>query len=276
MPRARRPSAAPTGPAAGAERVQKILARAGLASRREAEEWIRAGRVSINGETATLGSRAAGSDQLRLDGRLVHQAPTSRTATWLCHRSPGENLTPPRDAGEGSEAPVSTRDAVSERLSRRVGRRYISISPMPRIDGGLELLTSDGELAARLQRAVRTLPIEFSLRVRGELDPTQIEAVLEGHLDSGEQLHVQECEPTGGEGANRWYRIQTVGANGRELRSLVELQGATVSRMLRVGLGGLKLERTLARGQVRQLAADEIENLLKAEPSATGNSATDQ
>ncbi|HXS31089.1 MAG TPA: S4 domain-containing protein, partial [Steroidobacteraceae bacterium] len=63
--------------------MQKILARAGLASRREAEEWIRAGRISINGEVATLGSRAAGSDQLRLDGRLVHQAPTSRTATWL-------------------------------------------------------------------------------------------------------------------------------------------------------------------------------------------------
>jgi 23S rRNA pseudouridine2605 synthase len=264
MPRARRPTAAP---AAEPERIQKILARAGLASRREAEEWIRAGRVSVNGETATLGTRAAGSDQLKLDGRLVHQAPTTRTATWLCHRSPGENLTPPREAGEGAEGPVSQRDAVSERLSRRVGRRYISISPMPRIDGGLELLTSDGELAARLQRAVRILPIEFSLRIRGELNPAQIEGVLEGHIDSGEQLHVQECEPTGGEGANRWYRIQTVGANGRELRSLVERQGATVSRMLRVGLGGLKLERTLARGQVRQLSSDEIENLLKGEPT---------
>ena len=67
-----------------------------------------------------------------------------------------------------------------------------------------------------------------------------------------------------------------MGANGRELRSLVERQGATVSRVLRVGLGGLKLERTLTRGQVRQLAADEIENLLKAEPAATDSSAPDQ
>src|SRR4051794_33778210 len=85
---------------AGAERVQKVLSRAGLASRREAEEWIRAGRVSINGETATLGSRAAGSDQVRLDGRLVHQAPARRTATWICHRSPGENLLPPREEAD--------------------------------------------------------------------------------------------------------------------------------------------------------------------------------
>ena len=80
-----------------AERVQKILARAGLASRREAEEWIRAGRVTINGEPATLGSTALGSDQLRLDGRLVHQAPPRRSATWICHRSPGENLMPSRE-----------------------------------------------------------------------------------------------------------------------------------------------------------------------------------
>lgn len=258
---------------ASPERVQKILARAGLASRREAEEWIRAGRITINGETATLGTRASGSDQLRLDGRLVHQAPAKRTATWLCHRSPGENLLPPReDAEADTPAAKSERGAVSERLSRRVGRRYISVSPMPRIDGGLELLTSDGELAERLQRAVRSLSIEFSVRIRGELSPEQLEGILEGHLDSGDKLLVEECEPTGGEGANRWYSVKTKGANGRELRALIERQAATVSRVLRVGLGGLTLERTLARGQVRQLTEAEIEALLRA---ATDNPATD-
>mgnify|MGYP005811385145 CR=1 FL=1 len=273
MAAARRPP--PVSPAAP-ERVQKILARAGLASRREAEEWIRAGRVTINGEKATLGSRASGSDQLRLDGRLVHQAPSRRTATWLCHRSPGENLMPPREGDEGAEAAASKsqRGAVAERLSRRVGRRYVPVSPMPRIDGGLELLTSDGELAAQLQRAVRSLPVEFSLRVRGELDPQQIERILQGQLDSGEHLQVRECEPTAGQeagqAANRWYRVETVGANGRDLRALVERQGATVSRVLRVGLGTLKLERTLGRGQVRQLEEREIEALLNPDSSEPG------
>jgi 23S rRNA pseudouridine2605 synthase len=247
------------------ERVQKILAHAGLASRRDAEEWIRAGRITVNGEKATLGTRANGSDQLRLDGRLVHRAPTKRSATWLCHRSPGENLVTPR---EDATASTSGRGAMADRLSRRVGRRYIAVSPMPRIDGGLELLTSDGELAARLQRAVRGMPVEFSLRVRGELDAAQIAGVLEGQQDSGERLQVSACEPGGGEGANRWYHVTTVGANGRELRAVVERQGATVSRILRTALGGLALERALGRGQVRQLTEAEIGQLLAAPATA--------
>lgn len=203
--------------------------------------------------------RAVGSDQLRLDGKLIHRAPSKRSATWLCHRSSGESLVTPREEGE---SPADARKAVVERLSRRVGRRYIAISPMPRIDGGLELLTSDGALAARLQRAVRRMPVEFSLRIRGELTAEQIEGVLEGLLDSGEHLQVTECEPGGGEGANRWYRIVGIGANGRDLRAVVERQGATVSRILRTALGGLQLERSLGRGQVRQLTDPEIEHLL--------------
>lgn len=233
---------------------------------------MRAGRVTINGEIATLGSRARGSDQLKLDGRLIHQAPTRRSATWLCHRSPGENLLPPRESAPATEAGAEDwpgeeqRGAVSQRLSRRVGRRYIPVSPMPRGDGGLELLTSDGELAARLQRAVRGLQVEFSLRVRGEMTPAQIEGVLAGRLEDGGQLSIVECEPTGGgEAANRWYRVLTTGAAGHDLRALVEQQGVTLSRVLRIGLGGLKLERTLGRGQVRQLADAEIQPLLGAQ-----------
>ena len=77
--------------------------------------------------------------------------------------------------------------------------------------------------------------MQFSLRMRGELVPEQVDGMLEGELDSGERLQVQSCEPTGGEGSNRWYAVETVGANGRELRSLVERQGAQVSRILRTG-----------------------------------------
>jgi 23S rRNA pseudouridine2605 synthase len=253
--------------AQAAERVQKILARAGLASRREAEAWISAGRVTVNGEVATLGAKALGSDQVRVDGRLVRQASSKRSATWLCHRSPGENLLQPREAGmqEGAH------DAMSERLSRRVGRRYVAISPMPHMDGGLELLTSDGNLAAQLQRAVRGLRIQFSLRVRGELAPEQLEGVMEGQLDSGEQLQIESCEPTGGEGSNRWYAVETIGANGKELRLLVERQGAQVSRILRTGLGGLTLERTLSRGHSRQLTDQELALLLSGPAAAAGD-----
>ena len=135
--------------------------------------------------------------------------------------------------------------------------------PMPRIDGGMELLTSDGELAARLQRAVRAMPLQFSLRIRGELMPEQLEGILEGALDSGERLQITACEPTGGEGSNRWYQVETIGANGRELRSLVERQGATVSRVLRVAMGGLKTGTDAGARPGAQLSADEIDALLR-------------
>jgi 23S rRNA pseudouridine2605 synthase len=245
--------------------VQKILARAGLASRREAEEWIRQGRVTVNGEVATLGTKAEGKDHVRLDGRLIRQASTRNAATFLCHRSPGDPLREPR---EGEE-----RAALAERLPRRSGKRYIAVSPMPQMDGGLELLTSDGALAARLQRGVRRLEVQFSLRVRGALEPAQLEGLLGGELDAG-RVEVLGCEAQPeGEASNRWYDVVTRGATGKELRMLAERQGATASRILRTRLGPLALDRHLKRGQARPLTAQELADLLGAiDPAAAADS----
>jgi 23S rRNA pseudouridine2605 synthase len=238
------------------ERLQKVLARAGLASRREAEEWIRAGRLTVNGQTAALGVRVSPDDEVRLDGRVIRQrAPQSGGRAYIYHRSPGETV----DA-----APADAPDAVPllARLPKRAGRRFIMVSPMPRIDGGLELVCADGELAARLQRSVRTLSSEFSVRVRGELIEQQIEGVLGGVLDSGEKLAVLGCGSAGGEGANRWYAIIARGPSGKDIRQLFERQGAIVSRVLRTRLGTLALERALARGHYRELAPEELQALL--------------
>ncbi|HET9108987.1 MAG TPA: S4 domain-containing protein [Steroidobacteraceae bacterium] len=246
------------------ERLQKVLARAGLASRREAEDWIRAGRLTVNGQAASLGIRVSADDEVRLDGRVIRQrAPQSGGRVYLYHRSPGESL---------DKAPADAPEAVPllERLPRRGGRRFIMVSPMPRIDGGLELVCGDGELAARLQRSVRGLSSEFSVRARGELTPQQIEGVLGGILDSGEKLTVLACEAAGGEGANRWYAITARGASGKDVRQLFERQGALVSRVLRTRLGSLALERSLARGHFRELTGEELRSLLsEASPSAS-------
>jgi 23S rRNA pseudouridine2605 synthase len=268
-----------------------MLARAGLASRREAEEWIRAMRLTVNGEIATLGVRVGPKDQVRLDGRLIRQRAAPRTGSaFICHRSPGEPLQQPAEArgsddakadGTGAgEVPSAAsgathlpdahfpRDsahapglgrAVTERLPRRAGRRFIAVSPMPRIDGGLELVTSDGELAARLQRSVKHLTSEFSVRVRGELDEDQVARILQGTLDSGETLQIERCEPSGGEASNRWYTLVARGASGKDVRQLFERQAALVSRVLRTKLGPIALERTLARGRFRELSEDEME-----------------
>jgi 23S rRNA pseudouridine2605 synthase len=253
-PAAARPrgTRAPATAGGAPERLQKLLARAGVGSRRDVEAWIRAGRLTVNGEVATLGTRARAGDQLRLDGRLVRtQAAQGAAAhTFLCHRSPGEQLA-----------------TALARLPRRAGRRLIAVSPMPRVDGGLELVTSDGALAESLQRRVHALTSEFGVRVRGELGETQLQGVLEGQLDSGGRLAVGRCEAAGGEGANRWYTVSVRGASGKEVRQLFERQGALVSRVLRTHLGPIALERTLGRGQARELEANELAELLAAPQS---------
>ena len=240
-------SAAGARPAAGGapERLQKILSRAGLASRREVEDWIRAGRLTVNGVAATLGTRAHPGDDLMLDGRRVRAAtPTDSARAFLLHRSPGETLS----------------DTLA-RLPRRAGKRFIAVSPMPRVDGGLELISADGALALKLQRRVHSLVSEFSVRVRGELPGPQLAGVLGGTLDSGAQLTVESCEAAGGEGANRWYTVRLRGASGKEVRQLFERQGALVSRVLRTQLGPVTLERALGRGQFRELRSEELKEL---------------
>lgn len=280
-------TARPRGEApAGAERVQKVIAQIGLGSRREVESWIRAGRLSVNGRPAVLGMRVSGEDRLRLDGRLIRQraAPRDAATVLLCHRSPGQPLLPPRrgaraaqapahdaapagpplspDAAPSSPARAGYAQSFAEQLPRRAGRRFISISPLATVDGGLELLTADGTLAARLQRAVGSLPMEFSLRVRGELSETQLQGIQDGELDSGERVRVQTLERAGGEASNRWYRLVTVGASGAQVRQLIERQAVTLTRALRTRLGALALPPTLARGRWRELSAEELSALL--------------
>lgn len=245
-----------------AERLQKVLSQAGIASRREAEDWIRAGRLSVNGQPATLGMKVGPEDQVRLDGRLIRQreSPGGGRA-FIYHRSSGESLDKPVTEEAGAVPLLS-------RLPRRAGRRFVVVSPMPRIDGGLELICGDGELASRLQRGVRRWMSGFSVRVRGELTEAQLQGVLGGELDSGERLEVLGCEAAGGESANRWYALTVRGASGKEARQLFERQGALVSRVMRTQLGALVLDRSLARGHFRQLAPEEIEPLLTQEPPA--------
>ena len=271
--------------ASPAERLQKVLSQLGLGSRREAEAWIRAGRVTVNGKPAVLGMRVGGDDQLKLDGRPIRRQIAKDVPVFMVHRSPGEPLLPPRSAaaaaatrageagidhppGSGTDSasmPASGTPAgasIAERLPRRAGRRFISVSPMPTVDGGLELLTADGTLATRLQRAVHAQPMEFSLRIRGELSPEQQQAIRTGLLDRGSTLKVLELEPTGGEGSNRWYRLLASGASGNDVRQLIERQAVTLVRMLRTRIGTLVLPRTLARSHWRELEGAEVTALL--------------
>lgn len=195
-----------------------------------------------------LGQRVEGRDELKVDGRLVRRSQDARKlgtveTVYLCHRSTGQSL----------------EETILARLPRRVGRRFLAISPMPRVDGGLELVTADGALAERLQRRVRAWQTSFLVRVRGEIPVAGLEGIRSGRLDDGRALAVTELEGSDeeSEGANRWYRLTLVGASGKDVRQLFERQGALVSRIQRIGIGPVALTRDLNRGHFRAVTAEE-------------------
>jgi 23S rRNA pseudouridine2605 synthase len=253
-----RPRPGPAGPARGdePERLQKFLAQRGLGSRRVVEDWIRAQRITVNGRIAELGLKVTAQDDVRLDGRAIRTRAAIAAQVFMFNRSAGDPL---READ-------GTRAALIERLPKSAGKRFMAVSPMPGIDGGLELVTSDGALAAKLQRAVHKLETEFTVRVKGLLGPDHLEGVKSGKLDRPARMVIKSVTHSEAdlEGSNRWYSVTALGASGKDIRQLFERQGALVSRVMRISMGKLALDKTLSRGQYRQLEDDEVAALLSS------------
>jgi 23S rRNA pseudouridine2605 synthase len=219
------------------------------------EEWIRAKRISVNGRIAELGQKVSTHDEIRLDGRAIKTRATAAAQVFIFNRSPGDPL---REAdGE--------RSALIDRLPKTAGRRFVAVSPMPGIDGGLELITSDGALAEKLQRASHKLACEFSVRVKALLGPDQLAGVQSGKLDRPTRMQIERVTTSEAdlEGSNRWYAVIARSASGKDIRQLFERQGVLVSRILRVSMGTVKLDKSLSRGQFRQLESEEVGALLK-------------
>ena len=266
-----RPRSAPAGSARGPapERLQKFLAQRGLGSRRAIEEWIRAQRITVNGRIAELGLKVTAQDDVRLDGRQIRTRAAAAAQAFIFNRSAGDPLRP-EDAARVTRDAAGARPALIDRLPKAAGRRFIAVSPMPGVDGGLELVTSDGALATRLQRASAKLPTEFTVRVKGLLGPDQLAGVQSGKLDRPTRMIIDAVSTSEAdlEGSNRWYAVTARGASGKDIRQLFERQGALVSRVMRISLGGLALDKSLSRGQYRQLEESEIEALLKPPPES--------
>jgi 23S rRNA pseudouridine2605 synthase len=238
------------------ERIQKVLARAGVASRRQVEEWIRAGRLAINGVPATLGAQLRSRDKVTLDGRAVRlRTSETTTAVVIYHRAPARELGPSETAESGR---------FFDKLPKRAGRRWVPVSPLPPNDGGLELLTSDGDLAQALMRRLTTLRIVFSVRVRGELSQEQLTRLQSGIVDKTTTIDVEAIEPAGGEGTNRWYTLSTRGARARDVHRLAEASGIELSRLMRIGLGPVRMDRALARERFRTLNPGETAQLYES------------
>lgn len=245
------------------ERLQKVLAQAGIGSRREMEEWIAAGRISVNGVTAQLGQSVVPTDKVKIGGRLVNlRFTTTKTPRVVMYHKPeGEIVS--RDDPDG-------RPSVFSALPRIRGGRWIAVGRLDFNTSGLLLFTTSGELANKLMHPSSELVREYAVRVLGELTDESKQQLLSGiELEDGPACFAS-LEDRGGEGANHWYHVTIFEGRNREVRRLFEAVNCTVSRLIRVRYGPFALPPQLKRGRVRELNEAEVKMFMRALEKAIG------
>jgi len=245
---AKRLSAEKEAPAA--ERVQKLLAAAGIGSRREVERWIREGRLHINDEVPALGAKLRNGDRITLDGRPIRlRAPAAdkQLRVLLFHRSPGENL----------DLKAATSRAAELLNLPKASGRWLAIQPMPPVDGGLEILTDDGAWAHRVSRGVHALTVDYVLRMRGPLTEELVQEFRAATDCEGEAMSIIEANPKFGEGQNHWLDVTARATRSALVRHWWAARGILVSRLMRVRFGPVHLSRELPRGHSRAMLAAE-------------------
>ncbi|MFC3284601.1 23S rRNA pseudouridine(2605) synthase RluB [Litchfieldella rifensis] len=236
------------------EKLQKVLARAGLGSRREMETAIGAGRVKVNGRVATLGDRVEARDKVTFDDRPItlRGAEEVPRRVIMYNKPEGELCT--RKDPEG-------RRTVFERLPRLKGERWIAIGRLDINTSGLLLFTTDGELANRLMHPSTEIEREYAVRVMGEVKKESVVAMVEGVMLEDGPARFTDVQEFGGEGINTWFHVVIMEGRNREVRRLWESQGLTVSRLKRVRYGNIFLDKRAKAGEWTELNQDEIDDL---------------
>ncbi|MFA9487733.1 MULTISPECIES: 23S rRNA pseudouridine(2605) synthase RluB [unclassified Mannheimia] len=238
------------------EKLQKILARAGKGSRRELEEIIASGRVSVDGKIASLGDRVqvSSSTKIRIDGHLVNLMPAQKEIcrVLMYYKPEGELCT--RSDPEG-------RATVFDRLPRLTGARWIAVGRLDINTSGLLLFTTDGELANRLMHPSREVEREYSVRVFGNIDDAMLQRLRKGvQLEDG-PANFKQIKVVGGTGLNQWFDVTLTEGRNREVRRLWESQGVEVSRLIRIRYGNIKLDKGLPRGGWEEMGLEQVNYL---------------
>ena len=237
------------------DRVQKLLANAGLGSRRHLETLISEGRIKVNGTVVKLGDRATADDRIEIDGRPVasKRLAGDKRFAIMYNKPEGELVT--RNDTEG-------RKTVFERLPRLPFGRWIAVGRLDVNSAGLLLFTNDGELANRLMHPRTEIAREYAVRVNGEVTDAMVRQLVNGvELDDG-PARFEDVVDSGGEGSNRWFHLVIMEGRKREVRRLWEAVGATVSRLKRVRYGPIILDSSVKVGQWRELEREERRELL--------------
>lgn len=238
------------------EKLQKVLAQAGFGSRRLMEEWIAAGRVSVNGEPATLGMRVVEGDLVKAERRTIRVgARESAVRVLLYHKPEGEIVS--RDDPE-------KRASVFDKLPRLRGQKWIAIGRLDFNTSGLLIFTTSGELANHLMHPRFEVEREYAVRVQGTMTEAQMDqALLQGiELEDG-RVKFEKLEDHGGEGFNHWYRVMLKEGRNRVVRRTFDALGLPVSRLIRVRFGIVNLPPRLKRGMSAELGEQEVAQVLE-------------
>ncbi len=237
-------------PEPDAPKLQKVLAQSGIGSRRDMEQMIEDGRITVNGEPAHVGQRISFGDRIALDGKPVKvriQPPPARVIAY--HKPVGEVVT----LDDPQQRPT-----VFRRLPRLQQGKWQSVGRLDINTEGLLLFTTSGELANQLMHPRFGVEREYAVRVLGTLDAEAKAKLLEGVEIEGQPAAFRSIEDGGGEGVNHWYRVVITEGRNREVRKLFDAVGLTVSRLIRIRYGNVVLPRGLKRGVWVDLGPDDV------------------
>ena len=239
------------------EKIQKFLANRGFGSRREMEEWIKQGRIRINGATATIGDRVSGDERIQVNGKPIDRRAIKKDKTKIViyHKPVGE-ITTRKDPEK--------RPTVFAKLPKLRGAKWISIGRLDINTSGLLIFTNDGELANRFMHPAQQLDREYAVRVLGNVESAALTQLREGvDLEDG-FARFSDIVESGGDGANSWFHVVIKEGRNREVRRLWEAVGLTVSRLVRVRFGTIILPRELRVGHWRFLDDAEVIEIKKS------------
>ncbi|AXA33868.1 23S rRNA pseudouridine(2605) synthase RluB [Francisella adeliensis] len=240
------------------ERLQKLLAKYGIGSRRKIEEFIEQGRVRVNGKVAKLGDKASDRDKVSFDNKALYLygQPMTRPRVVIYHKRDGEVCTTKDEKG---------RKTVFDSLPRLAKARWIMIGRLDINTTGLLMFTTDGDLANRLMHPSYEIEREYAVRILSEqLSDETIEKLKTGvQLEDG-VAKFNTIKFAGGEGANIWYTVTLSEGRNREVRRMFEAVECTVSRLTRVRFGDIKLPKFVSRGKTMELSPADVNNLRKS------------